>query len=277
MEEKLCTGCHGSFPVSQFPKGRRCRQCVRARQRRWMKDHPGKFRHYRKCWEARNPNHNEIYRNRCRVRENTVRGRLASLLAKARLRARRDGVPCEIDLPWLVDRYERQSGQCAATGIPLVVRPVVPKGQPRDGHWNPHGPSVDRIDLRKGYTRDNVRLTCVLWNMATNEWGERLLAEAAARFLRRQGWSLTPPEGNPDFSNAGGSSPSLVGPLNAPTADGGHTSGTTHRPPVGKVPARRIRASERKARSVRAARPSRRKPNVVRPSRTRAAIHNAAR
>jgi hypothetical protein len=219
VDEKVCSVCQGTFPADQFsPKGRQCRACIRAKQRRWLKDNPGKDRHYRKCWEKRNPNFNEIYRDRCRARENTVRGRLASLLAKARVRSRRDGWACDIDLPWLADAYDQQGGRCAATGTPLVVRPVVPRGQPRDGHWNPHGPSLDRLDLHKGYTRDNVRITCVLWNMATNEWGEGPLSEAAVRFLRRQGWSLTPPPGVADIDDGGGPVQPPAGPPDSPPA-----------------------------------------------------------
>lgn len=76
----------------------------------------------------------------------------------------------------LVDRSE---GRCMMTGIPFETKWY-------DGCRRPFMPSIDRIDSSKGYSDGNVRLVCVLVNLAMNEWGIEPLLRVARNLVARE-------------------------------------------------------------------------------------------
>lgn len=49
----------------------------------------------------------------------------------------------------------------------------------------PFAPSLDRIDARKGYTTDNVRLVAWVVNHALGDWGEEVFAKIARAYVDR--------------------------------------------------------------------------------------------
>jgi hypothetical protein len=63
----------------------------------------------------------------------------------------------EIDPQFISDMLERQQFKCALSGLELVV--------PADGHSYRGNLSIDRIDSKKGYTKDNVQLVLGRVNM----------------------------------------------------------------------------------------------------------------
>lgn len=71
---------------------------------------------------------------------------------------------------------------CSVTKLPLQhTARVREKALERDK--NPWAPSVDRLDQTKGYTQDNVRLTCWAFNAARNIWSDEQFALVARAFL----------------------------------------------------------------------------------------------
>ncbi len=44
---------------------------------------------------------------------------------------------------------------------------------------NPFAPSLDRIDSSKGYEEGNVRIVCLMVNLAMNTWGHGPLEKVA--------------------------------------------------------------------------------------------------
>ncbi|MDS4027950.1 MAG: hypothetical protein RKO25_13325 [Candidatus Contendobacter sp.] len=75
---------------------------------------------------------------------------LAYIVRATRQRARKHKIMYDIDAGFLKILLEAQGGLCAISGIPLTFI----KGL---GHI-PTNASIDRIDPRQGYTRDNVQL-----------------------------------------------------------------------------------------------------------------------
>lgn len=49
----------------------------------------------------------------------------------------------------------------------------------------PFQPSVDRIDTTRGYVRGNIRIVCLLVNVAMSHWGEAPLRKIAHRIVAR--------------------------------------------------------------------------------------------
>jgi len=74
---------------------------------------------------------------------------------------------------------ERANSCCMMTGIPFETKWY-------DGCRRPFMPSIDRIDSSKGYTEGNVRLVCVLVNLAMNEWGIEPLLRVARNLVARE-------------------------------------------------------------------------------------------
>ncbi len=56
--------------------------------------------------------------------------------------------------------YEKQNGLCYWFNVPLT---------PSNNSKHPQQPSLDRLDRNKGYTKDNVVLTCYSANIGRNE------------------------------------------------------------------------------------------------------------
>jgi hypothetical protein len=98
--------------------------------------------------------------------------------AAARFRAKKAGVPCDLNAHDLEEILSEQNYRCAVSDILLETPPF---GKDRRFRQIPFGPSLDRIIPAKGYVRGNVRITCSIVNMAMNEWGlEALLRVVAA-------------------------------------------------------------------------------------------------
>jgi hypothetical protein len=95
------------------------------------------------------------------------------LLAAANQRARRKGLPATVTLPWLLERY---TGKCEATGVDLRLT-----GETND----PFAPSLDRIDITKGYTHKNVRITCQIFNLARNVYNDEDLLVMARGLIHK--------------------------------------------------------------------------------------------
>ena len=65
-------------------------------------------------------------------------------------------------------------GMCSITGAPLSF-----SGEPY------FKPSLDRIDNARGYTLDNIRITCAVANVAMNKWGEVALRKMCAYYVKK--------------------------------------------------------------------------------------------
>lgn len=83
-----------------------------------------------------------------------------------RQRAAKKGVNLGISYEELLEMFKPM--RCSVTGVDLNWDF---KGRER----NPWAPSLDRRDNSKGYTRDNVRVVCLAYNIARSTWSDEVV------------------------------------------------------------------------------------------------------
>ena len=77
----------------------------------------------------------------------------------------------------IYDAWLNQNGRCAVTGLVLDTK------QGNNQVKNPWGASVDRIDSKKGYVKNNIRLVCHWYNNAKNTWNDDICFKAMNTWL----------------------------------------------------------------------------------------------
>ncbi len=83
----------------------------------------------------------------------------------------------------LVFLWKECGGRCSVTGLPFSLE-TIGNGKAK----RPYAPSLDRIQPRGCYSRENCRLVLVGVNFAMNSWGldtYLMLAEAAVQFQQQ--------------------------------------------------------------------------------------------
>lgn len=93
--------------------------------------------------------------------------------AKASAKAR--GIDFSITLQEVRDLLDRAGGRCELTGLHFSMETV--SGARR----RPYAPSLDRIDGRSGYQKDNLRVICAALNIAISDFGLPVLMTLARR------------------------------------------------------------------------------------------------
>lgn len=72
---------------------------------------------------------------------------------------------------------------------------MTPHYLPLSGQSNqePFAPSLDRVEIAKGYTPDNTRVVCMVFNFARNTWGDAPVLQMAAALRFAVGQTIDPP------------------------------------------------------------------------------------
>lgn len=96
-------------------------------------------------------------------KQNPLDSRLTELSRTIKLRSKKKGFETDVDKDYLYDLWHSQNGMCAYSGLEMTASAIV--GDSR----NPTAISVDRIDSSRGYTRDNIVLTCWKVNAAKSD------------------------------------------------------------------------------------------------------------
>lgn len=98
------------------------------------------------------------------------------MVAKAKIRANKRGLPFDIDALSVVTLWYSQAGRCYLSGRPMTLTP------------GPRCISLDRRDSSKGYTRKNTALAAVQINgMKSDLRIEEFLDWCEAVTLNREG------------------------------------------------------------------------------------------
>lgn len=143
-------------------------------QREYYQKHKDDLKAKARSWTLANPDKcNEIRRrswlknkDKCKQRHkewlSTIRGYLARKIYHFKKRKKTRLLEMTIDIDFLVNLWNAQSGKCAITDYPM-----------RFPECNLFSVSVDRIDSSKGYTEDNVQLVCQGINFAKNKYSNQ--------------------------------------------------------------------------------------------------------
>lgn len=123
-----------------------------------------KLRRYGREWKAAKRVPQAEYRA-------TISFRAKEGLRQAAIRARKRGLPFDLDMAWALPKYEAMV--CEATGLPLDVRADLGAGK------RPRTPTIDRVEPSKGYLKANCMVVCAQYNMAKNKWDRATLTELA--------------------------------------------------------------------------------------------------
>lgn len=140
---KPCIRCGGTNRYADTVRANGWRQigacvaCTKKRGRAGYAANPDKRRKSIEKWREKKPRH----------------ARMVTLLTKARNRAKEKGLPFDLTMDVLLKEAAR--GTCAFTGIRIDWR---------RGPRRLSGPSLDRIDPKRGYTDTNTRLVCWGYN-----------------------------------------------------------------------------------------------------------------
>lgn len=170
---RACTNCHLFKLESEFDKfSRHCKECKSLKGKNkliGLRNDPDQSRY--ELHLERNPKNNlKRYRKRYDKFDTTPIEEcyvefLNVLRKNANSRATKKQIAYDADLLFLIDLYNKQDGKCALTGLPFNL-------DRRGGTKRVFAPSIDRLDCKGGYTKDNVRLVCLIVNIALNDFGD---------------------------------------------------------------------------------------------------------
>lgn len=110
---------------------------------------------------------------------NSPRGKIVALVNSAKHRSIKKtnagrNMDFDLDADFLIDLFNKQKGLCAYSNIPLQF------GKSTDSDWIV---SLERIDVTKGYTKDNVCLICLEFNSTDRTINQNFKSETST------GWS----------------------------------------------------------------------------------------
>lgn len=162
MTNKACSKCGETKPISEFYRLRdahsgRCKVCDRAYQNEYYRA-PGNGERLRnRAQYRRSIDEKYVDDNRKRSRDHygSIRGRAASLLRAAQVRAVKRKENCTITIEHVIAGIE--VGICPVTGFEFTLS----SDPRRDSAQDPLAPSIDRIDCNKPYSDENSRI--VIW------------------------------------------------------------------------------------------------------------------
>ena len=142
LDTKLCRTCGENKPLEAFNKDkstsdgkrRRCRECDAAHFQAKYADPE---------WKAAHSNRAKRWRTRLKDVD-PARLWAYDALANAKMRSKRSGVPCTINM---LDVVGVVVDTCPLLGLPLIYA---------TGKIHDNSPTLDRKVCEKGYTKDNI-------------------------------------------------------------------------------------------------------------------------
>tara|TARA_R100001530_G_C4290723_1_gene147942 strand:- start:401 stop:802 length:402 start_codon:yes stop_codon:yes gene_type:complete len=101
--------------------------------------------------------------------------------SKQKSQSKKRGIEWTITFEDVWELLKKQKGNCSVTGIKMTYHKVKDVKNKRMGTGVDTNISFDRIDARKGYTADNVRLVCYAVNYMKSDMTDTKLKSWAKR------------------------------------------------------------------------------------------------
>lgn len=107
---------------------------------------------------------------------------VSSLVLGMKNRAKKKHLDFDVDAEYLANLFIQQNNCCAVTKISFEF------GEDgfRKSYRRPFAPSIDRIDCTKGYTKDNIRIVCVVVNIAINDFGDSVFDKMCEEYIKNK-------------------------------------------------------------------------------------------
>jgi hypothetical protein len=109
-----------------------------------------------------------------------VNGCAENLIRLSRQSSAKRGLPHAITSNFIIKLIESQNFRCAVSAIEFT-----PSRLPGAAKRQPFAPSIDRIDNSRGYESDNVRLVCLIVNLARSNFDDVALVTMAGAITGR--------------------------------------------------------------------------------------------
>jgi hypothetical protein len=180
---KTCSKCKLEKLLSDFPhrKGKAsswCKLCYSNYRKEKGYDSYLKRSKYFVCYQRnlrKSSEHKKRDNSYRKAYASTFSGTVTNLLCGAKDRAKIRKLQINLDRKWVEERLAPL--KCEVTGIDLVLT-----RQSGYSH-SPFRPSIDRIDNTKGYTKDNCRIVCVIYNKAKSDYNDEDVIKMAKGLL----------------------------------------------------------------------------------------------
>jgi hypothetical protein len=122
------------------------------------------------------PHVREFQKPETAERIRVIRSAVKKAGSKAKVRAKRKGMRCDIDSAWALNKIEAAGYRCELSGIPFL------KPHDRASFMHPFIPSVDRKNPALGYTKENCRIVIFALNVMISDWGEEIMLTVARAY-----------------------------------------------------------------------------------------------
>lgn len=115
----------------------------------------------------RNPNYNFFCSLNCANSKLDEFSCFRKFVSCCKRNAKQKNLDFNLDVKFLKQLWEIQSGKCSLTNLPMLLFPTRNKSE-----FKPDSASLDRINSSIGYVKGNVRFVCLSINYAKNSFDE---------------------------------------------------------------------------------------------------------
>lgn len=170
--KKKCARCKQEKDIEEFPNNKRgkygksswCSLCFYIYRKTGKGSYENRKEYFQKYGrEYRKTQQNKEYEKEFRKKYKvSFLGTATDLVTNAKSRAKNRNLDFDLDRDWVVERLKDM--KCEATGVDLNL------DFDNKYQHSPFRPSIDRIDGKKGYLKENCRVVCVMFNKAKSDY-----------------------------------------------------------------------------------------------------------